>query len=121
MKIAETTLTALGAAVLVIAAPAASAADRIPVTTSSAEARKLYLGGRDLAEKLRATDARARFEKAVAADPAFALGHVGLANTAGTAKEFFEAVNRAVALADKSSPSEQLLICSLDAGAKGEP
>lgn len=108
-------------AVCALAAATASAADRIPVTTSSEEARKLYLEGRDLAEKLRATDAKARFEKAVAADPSFALGYVGLANTAGTAKEFFEAVSRAVALGEKASPSEQLLICSLDAGAKGEP
>lgn len=122
MKITRAiTVTALGGAVLFTTAARTSAADRIPITTSSEEARKLYLEGRDLAEKLRATDAKARFEKAVAKDPSFALGYLGLANTAGTAKEFFEAVNRAVALAEKASPSEQLLVCSLDAGAKGEP
>jgi tetratricopeptide (TPR) repeat protein len=108
-------------AVCALVSATASAADRIPVTTSSAEAKKLYLEGRDLAEKLRATDAKARFEKAVAADPDFALGYVGLANSAGTAKEFFAAVDQAVARADKASPSEKLLICALDAGAKGEP
>src|SRR5215212_9181589 len=79
----------------------ASAADRIPLTTSSPEAKQLYLEGRDLAEKLRATDAKARFEKAIEKDPAFALAHIGLANSAGTAKEFFAEVDRASALADK--------------------
>jgi tetratricopeptide (TPR) repeat protein len=122
MKIPAGTALAVacGLAVFAAAAPAA-AADRIPITTSSEEARKLYLEGRDLAEKLRATDAKARFEKAAALDPAFALAQVGLANTSGTAKEFFAATERAVALAPKASEPEQLLICALDAGAKGEP
>ena len=108
-------------AVCALVTATASAADRIPLTTPSAEAKKLYLEGRDLAEKLRATDAKARFEKAVGADPEFALGYVGLANTAGTAKEFFAAADKAVALAEKASASEKLLVCALDAGAKGEP
>jgi len=99
----------------------AAAADKVPITTASEEARQLYLKGRDLAEKLRATDARALYQQAAAKDPSFALAQVGLANTAGTAKEFFEAVNRAVALAGKASEAERNLVCSLDAGAKGEP
>src|SRR5438445_5695888 len=102
-------------------AVAASATDRIPITTSSADARQAYLKGRDLSEKLRATDARKFFEEAAAKDPSFALVQVGLANTAGTAKEFFAAVGRAVALADKASEPERLVICQLDAGAKGDP
>jgi tetratricopeptide (TPR) repeat protein len=110
------------AAVCVLAvAPAATSADRIPITTSSEEARQLYVKGRDLSEKLRATDARALFEQAAAKDPGFALAQVGLANTAGTAKEFFAAVDRAVALAGKASEPERLTVCALDAGAKGEP
>ena len=109
-----------GLAVLA-AAPAAAPADRIPLTTASEEARKLYLNGRDLSEKLRATDARAFFEQAAAKDPAFALAQVGLANSAGTPKEFFDAVARAVALAPKASEPERLLVCALDAVAKGEP
>ena len=100
---------------------AATAADKIPITTSSEEARQLYLKGRDLSEKLRATDARAFFQQAAAKDPGFALAQVGLANSSGTAKEFFDAVARATLLADKASEPERLLICALDAGAKGEP
>ncbi len=106
---------------LLAAAASARAADRIPITTRSAEAKQLYLEGRDLAEKLRATDARVRFEKAAAMDAEFALAQVGLANTSGTAKDFFAALERAVALSGKASKAEQLLVCALDAGAKGEP
>ena len=112
---------AVCALALLAVARAAAPADRIPITTSSEEARQLYLEGRDLVEKLRATDARALFQQAAAKDPGFALAQVGLANSAGTAKEFFDAVARAVSLADKASEPEKLLVCALDAGAKGEP
>ena len=114
----------LGASCALVAfggALAASAEEKIPITTASQEARQLYVKGRDLSEKLRATDARALFQQAVAKDPDFALAQVGLANTAGTPKEFFDAVNRAVALTGKASEGERQIICSLDAGAKGEP
>ena len=100
---------------------AAVADEKIPITTASAEARELYLKGRDLTERLRATDARALFQQAAVKDPDLALAQVGLANTAGTAKEFFDAVGRAVALAGKASEGERQIVCALDAGAKAEP
>jgi tetratricopeptide (TPR) repeat protein len=118
MRTFGATRLALG---LLAFATAATAADKIPITTSSEEARQLYLKGRDLTEKLRITDARAYFEKAAAKDPDFAMAQVGLANSAGTAKEFFDAVGRAGALAQKTSEPEKLIVCALDAGAKGEP
>jgi tetratricopeptide (TPR) repeat protein len=122
MKTPEALRLAAACAIGVLAAAAAATpADRIPITTSSAEARQLYLKGRDLADKLRATDARTFFEQAAAKDPDFALAQVGIAGSAGSAKQFFEATNRAVALADKVSEPEKLVICALDAGAKGEP
>ncbi len=102
-----------------VRAQSAGAADKIPITTSSEEARKLYLQGRDLVEKLRATDARTYFEQAVAKDKTFALAHLSLANTAPSAKEFFEAAKQAAALAPKASEGERLLIRALDAGVKG--
>jgi len=95
--------------------------DKIPITTSSQEARTLYLDGRDLLEKLRATDARRLFEQAVAKDPNFALAYVGLANTSGTNGEFVDATTHAVALAAKVSDGERHLILALDAGLKGDP
>ena len=110
-------LCALGTLGLALTAPAA---EKIPITTTSEEARQLYLKGRDLTEKLRATDSRPFFEQAAAKDPNFALAQVGLANSAPSPKEFFDAVGRAVAVADKASEGERWIVCNLDAGAKGE-
>jgi len=109
------------ACALCVVAAAGASAGQIPITTSSAEAKQLYLKGRDLQEKLRATDARPLFEQALAKDPAFTLAAVGLANSSGTAKEFFDGVSRAVSLSAKASEPEKLVVCALDAGAKGEP
>src|SRR4051812_35084710 len=97
------------------------AADKIPITTSSADARALYLEGRDLAEKLRATDARRLYEQAVAKDPNFALGYLALANTSGTTKEFIDGTTRAAALAGQVSEGERHLILGLEAAMKGDP
>ena len=96
-------------------------AGKIPITTSSAEARDLYLKGRDLAEKLRATDARRFYEQAVEKDKNFALGYVGLANTAPTTREFIDAVAHASALAGSVSEGERHMIGGLDKGLKGDP
>jgi tetratricopeptide (TPR) repeat protein len=94
---------------------------KIPITTASADARALYLKGRDLAEKLRATDARRFYEQAVQKDKGFALGYVGLANTSGTTKEFIDAVTQAAALVGSVSPGEAHLIRGLEANLKGDP
>jgi tetratricopeptide (TPR) repeat protein len=103
------------------AALAAAETGKIPITTPSEPARQLYIQGRDLNEKLRATDAYALFEKAVALDPKFALGYLGLANTAPTNQTFFTALKQAVALADKVSPGERLMILGLQAGVNSNP
>jgi len=102
------------------AAPRAEAG-KIPITTASEEARALYRQGRDLLEKLRVTDARKEFGAAVAKDKDFALGYLGLAGTSRSTEEFFGALERAVALADKVSEAEQLMIRGLQAGATGKP
>jgi tetratricopeptide (TPR) repeat protein len=107
-------------AALTVSGTALAGGDKIPITTSSEEARQLYVKGRDLAEKLRATDARSLYEQAAAKDKTFALAHLGLANTAGTAKEFFDALEQAVALSAKVSEPEKLLIGGVDAAAKGD-
>ena len=119
MRMALAAVAALAVPALAVAANTASK-DKIPITTSSEEARQLYLKGRDLAEKLRATDARVLYVQAAAKDNTFALAHLGLANTAGTAKEFFDALGQAVALSGKVSEPERLLIAGVDAGAKGD-
>jgi tetratricopeptide (TPR) repeat protein len=94
---------------------------KVPITTPSDEARELYLRARDLAEKLRVTDAHRVYEQAVAKDPSFALAYVGLANTAGTTKEFIDATNRAASVDANLSEGERLIVNGLDAGLKGDP
>jgi tetratricopeptide (TPR) repeat protein len=98
-----------------------ASSEKIPITTKSDEAKQFYIKGRDLAEKLRATDARAQYEKAIAIDKDFALAYVGLANTSGTAKEFFDATTRAASLAPKVSEGERHVILGLEATMKGDP
>ncbi len=114
-------LVTLGAGAGPLVAGAAGAADKIPISTSSEAARKLYLQGRDLAEKLRATDARRFYEQAVAADESFALGYIGLANTSGTTREFIDATTHAAALAGQVSEGERHMILALEAAMKGDP
>jgi tetratricopeptide (TPR) repeat protein len=102
-------------------AAVASANDKLPITTSSEEARKLYVKARDLNEKLKITDAHKVFEQAVAKDKTFALGYLGLAQTSQSPQEFFEELQHAVDAAPKASEPEQLLIRAVFAGASGDP
>jgi tetratricopeptide (TPR) repeat protein len=89
---------------------------KIPITTSSEEAKKEFLSGRNLSENLLLTNSIKHFDKAIALDPNFALAHLGRANSAATAKEFFDHLKMAVAHADKASEGERLLILSNEAG-----
>jgi len=100
---------------------AAEKSASIPITTSSAEARALYLEGRDLVERLKGTEAFLRTEKAVAKDPQFALAWLQLAGTSGTAQQFLSALEKAVANLGHASEGEQLLIRAADAGNKSRP
>jgi tetratricopeptide (TPR) repeat protein len=93
---------------------------KVPITTSSQEARALYLKGRHMADTLRAADAREFFRQAIAKDPGFARAYFDLAVNAGTAKEFFDPLKKALALADKVSEPERLMILGLDAGSRGD-
>ena len=94
---------------------------KVPITTASKKALKEYLKGRDLQEKLRATDARAHFAAAANLDPSFARAYVGLANTAPTATDFFDALRRATACAGQVSEGERYMIRALEAGVNGRP
>jgi tetratricopeptide (TPR) repeat protein len=109
------------AAFVAVSAQTPAKSDKVPITTASEDARKLYVDGRDLLERLRGTDGRRLFEQAVGKDPNFALAYVGLANTSGTNREFVDAVTKAVALADKVSEGERHQILALDSALKGDP
>jgi len=95
--------------------------DQIPVTTSSDQARELFLQGRDLWERLQAQESRQFFEKAVAEDPDFAMGHLLLSFTVPTARGFFEHLEKAVSLTEGISAGERLWIQGVEAGAYGMP
>lgn len=93
---------------------------KVPLTTKSEDARKEFLQGRDLSEKLLAQDSLQHFDKAIALDPDFATAELARTNNSPTAKEFFEHLNKAVALADKASDGEKLFILANQAGANGD-
>ena len=76
---------------------ASESGGKVPVTTKSEDARKEFLQGRELSEKLLAQDSVQHFDRAIALDPEFASAELARANAAGTAKEFFEHLNKAVA------------------------
>ena len=92
---------------------------KIPVTTASEEARKEFLQGRDLQEKLLVQDSIQHYDKAISLDPNFAMAELNRALVSPTGKEFFEHLKKAVSLADKASPGEKLLILGTEAGANG--
>lgn len=94
---------------------------KVPITTASQEAREFFLKGRDLQERLQGQEALQYFEKAIAKDPNFAIAYLNFANSQPTAKDFFAQLDKAVALADKASEGERLMILGAQAGANGNP
>ena len=99
--------------------PSATADGKVPITTKSEDARKEYLQGRDLAEKLLGQESLQHFDKAIALDPDFATAELARANNSPTTKEFFEHLNKAVSLADKASDGEKTSILATQAGTNG--
>jgi tetratricopeptide (TPR) repeat protein len=120
-------LTRLALAAMMTSVGTAMAQDRggagaakVPVSTSSEEARQEYVKGRTLGENLRAHDSREVLQRAVEKDPNFALAHYSLALNSPTAKEFFAHLKKAVALAPRASEGERLMILGLEAGANAD-
>ena len=100
--------------------PAHAEDGKIPITTSSEEALKFFLQGRDLGEKLRFQESREHFKKAVDTDTAFALAYLNLSFTLPTVQGFFETFDKALALVDNVSEGERLMIQAVEAGIGGE-
>src|SRR5215468_341490 len=98
---------------------ASSDGGKVPITTASEEARKEFLTGRDLSERLLGQESLQHFDKALSLDPDFAAAELARANNSPTAKEFFEHLKKAVALAPKASNGERLQILASQAGANG--
>lgn len=99
---------------------ASADAGKIPITTKSEEAKKEFLEARSLSDKLLAQDSLQHYDKAISLDPDFAAAEMARANASPTAKEFFEHLNKAVALADKASDGEKLMILANQAGANAD-
>jgi len=109
------------ALVLLAAGCGTDEAGKLPITTSSDEAREYYLQGRDLVERLRGQDSKEYFEKAIAADSNFAAAHLQLAFAQTTPGEFFYHFDRAKALMGSISEGERLWIQAVEAGNNGYP
>ena len=99
----------------------ASAEGEIPLTTKSAEARKLFVEARQKFENIRMQEARELFSQAIAKDPSFALAHLYRSFTGVSATDFQTHLKEAVALAPKVSEGERLLIESQQAGNQNDP
>ncbi|MFQ5641368.1 MAG: tetratricopeptide repeat protein, partial [bacterium] len=95
--------------------------EEMPITTSSADARKLFIEARDLYENLNEDEARELFYQAIEKDQNFALCHYYLANAAASALDYHTHLVMAVQLAPKVSEGERLLIESMLASAENNP
>ncbi len=93
---------------------------KIPINTSSEEAKQEFLKGRELAENLKLQDSLKHYDKAIELDPNFALAELGRANASPTAKDFFNHLNKAGILASRASEGERLLILATQSGANGD-
>jgi tetratricopeptide (TPR) repeat protein len=98
----------------------ATADGKIPITTKSSDARKEFLQGRDLSERLLGQESIQHFDEAIALDPEFASAELARANNSPTAKDFFDHQKKAMSLVEKVSEGEKLLILANEAGANGD-
>jgi tetratricopeptide (TPR) repeat protein len=89
--------------------------DEVPITTTSKEARKLYIEGRQLAEYYHIDKANELFKRAVELDPEFALAHLYKGGTSVETKDWQESLAKAFSLASKVSEGEQKLIAGQQA------
>jgi len=93
----------------------------VPVTTSSAEARRAYeLGLVEREDRLFVDEGLDFFRQAVKADPQFALGHAALGYFTADPKEAKEESALAVKYIDNASADEQLLIHWMNGTKNGE-
>ena len=82
----------------------------IAITTSSDDALKSFLNGRDVFEKLKFPQAAELFDKAIALDKTFAMAYLYRASSGGGYEIARENMSKAVELLDKVSEGEKHLI-----------
>jgi tetratricopeptide (TPR) repeat protein len=88
----------------------ASKSASLPITTSSAKARELYLKGMEDYENLYLERCNDNWRAAVIDDPNFAIAWAWIAFNSGNPQEVSQAHTRAKDLAPKTTPGEQLMI-----------
>ena len=82
----------------------------IPITTQSEEARAVFLEAREMSEHLRTDEAREHFDKAIELDPDFAQAYLYRSFDYTSDEDLKSHLKQAVALMDKVSEGERLLI-----------
>ncbi len=82
----------------------------IPITTASEEARESFIQGREAMEVDRREDARAAFDKAIEADPTFAIAYLYRARLSNSPQEWKKFTDLAQQHKATASEGEQLLI-----------
>ncbi|HEX9654515.1 MAG TPA: tetratricopeptide repeat protein, partial [bacterium] len=95
--------------------------DEMSITTKSDEARKLFLKGRDLAERFHLDDARQILNEAIVKDPHFALAHLFLYYNSSSAMEAEQHLAEAAKSANSVSEAERLVIEAEQAFNKDNP
>ena len=84
----------------------------VPVTTSSKEAKSFFLDGREKMGNMEFVAAAPLFDKAIAADPDFALAYLYRSQSGGGLDLMRSNLEKAVALTGKVSEGEKELIYS---------
>ncbi|HEV3038062.1 MAG TPA: tetratricopeptide repeat protein [Candidatus Angelobacter sp.] len=97
-----------------------TANNEVPITTPSAEARKLFLQGREARENWHLPEALDAWRAASHKDPKFALAFVYVSFYTPDPKEELSARTSAKRLAPSASPGEQLLIQWFTGAKEGE-
>src|SRR5947209_4547467 len=90
----------------------------IPVTSSSKEAVRLFLEGRERLDNFETDAAAALLERAVKIDPDFAMAHLLRARLGGGFAAARQNIDRAAGLADKVTPGERHWILAVRAEAE---
>ena len=92
---------------------------KVPISTTSKEARELFVQAQDLNDKLRGNEAIPLLQQAVALDSNFAQAHLLMSQTAPGAAEFFASLEAARRTATFASEAEQWMIQAFDAAVAG--
>jgi tetratricopeptide (TPR) repeat protein len=103
---------------LVTITPFAVLSQEMPITTTSKEAKKLFIEGREKVEALENVSASQLLEKAIALDPNFAMAYIYRSQSGGGFVVAKENREKAFALADKVSPGEKLWILAVKSNAE---